>query len=72
MLSVSENGNTVLDSNAVTRELLEEQSLHLLTREYIDLIGSRRSFLLHSCLNRTVWKWFILPGESIQSDSLHW
>jgi len=30
-----------VDSNALTKELLEENSIHLLTREYIDLIGSR-------------------------------
>jgi len=45
VLSVSENGETALDSNAVTKELLEEQNLHLLTREYIDLIGSCHLFL---------------------------
>ena len=39
LLTVSENGETVLDNKAVTNELLEEQSIHLLSRDYIDLIG---------------------------------
>ena len=46
MLTCSENGGeTMLDSNAVTKELLEEQIVHLLTREYIDLIGTCHSHL---------------------------
>ena len=58
-LTISENGETALDSNAVTKELLEEQSIHLLTRDYIELIGCYHSFIvimllpLHGCVKVT-------------------
>lgn len=52
--TVSENGDTALDGSAATKELLEEQSVSLLTREYIELIGCCLSFLWNCCQN-IVW-----------------
>jgi len=50
--SEAASSETVLDSNAVTKELLEEQSIHLLTREYIDLIGTHCHSFLATILTR--------------------